>query len=62
MDQKIIKKREEECNRAFSRINGTVVRVRSEEERSEIMRNKHKLKGDIFIENDLSWEERKEED
>jgi len=49
MDQKVIKKKEEECNRAFSRINGTVVRVRrSEEERSEIMRNKHKLKGDIF--------------
>ena len=23
------------------------------------MRNKHKLKGDIFIENDLSWEKRK---
>ena len=49
-------------NTAFSRINGTVivVRVGSEKENSEIMRNKHKLKGGrIFIENDLSWEERK---
>ena len=32
-----------------------VIRIGSEEERSEIMRNKHKLKrGRIFIENDLS--------
>ena len=31
-----------------------VVRVESEKERNEIMKNKHKLKeGKIFIENDL---------
>lgn len=51
-----------ECNIVFTRINGKVivVRVGCEEERNEIMRNKYKLKGgSIFIENDLSWEERK---
>jgi len=33
--------------------------LESDEEEKEIMRNKHKLKGvRIFIENDLSWEER----
>jgi len=48
-----------EGGEAFLRINGTVIRVGSEEKRSEIMRNKHKLKRSIFIENDLNWEERK---
>jgi len=37
-----------------------MVRIRNEKERSEIIRNKHKLKGcKIFTENDLSWERRK---
>jgi len=43
------------------RESGTVlvVRLESEEEKREVMRNKFKLKGDtIYIENDLSWKER----
>jgi len=43
------------------RVSGTVVVVRLEDEETkrEVMRNKSKLKGEnIFIENDLSWEER----
>jgi len=36
-----------------------VVRLESEEEKKEVMRNKYRLKGEnIFIKNDLSWEER----
>jgi len=36
-----------------------VVKLKDEEEKKEIMKNKYKLKGNnIFIENDLSWEER----
>jgi len=36
-----------------------VVRLESEKRKKEIMRNKYKLKGEqIFIETDLSWEER----
>jgi len=43
------------------RESGTVlvVKLESEEEKREVMRNKHRLKGEkIYIENDLSWEER----
>jgi len=43
------------------RESGTVIvaKLESEEEKREVMRNKYKLKGgNIFIENDLSWEER----
>jgi len=37
-----------------------VIKIESEEEKKEIMKNKHKLKeGKVFIKNDLSWEERK---
>ncbi|XP_020289886.1 uncharacterized protein LOC109857707, partial [Pseudomyrmex gracilis] len=37
-----------------------IVGLDSEEEKKEVMRNKNKLKGEnIFIENDLTWEERK---
>lgn len=37
-----------------------IVKMSSEEEKKEVMRNKHKLKGgSIFIGNDLTWEERK---
>jgi len=36
-----------------------VVRLENEEEKREVMQNKFRLKGEnIFIENDLSWEER----
>lgn len=44
------------------RVSGTVlvVKIESEDRKKEIMSNKNKLKGErIFIENDLSWEERK---
>lgn len=44
------------------RVSGTVVVVKleNEDKKKEIMSNKNKLKGErIFIENDLSWEERK---
>jgi len=43
------------------RESGTVlvIKLESEEEKKEVMRNKHRLKGEkIYIENDLSWEER----
>jgi len=43
------------------RESGTVlvVRLESEEEKRKVMRNKYRLKGEnIFVENDLSWEER----
>jgi len=37
-----------------------IVKMESEEEKKEIMKRKNKLKGDnLFIENDLSFEERK---
>jgi len=37
-----------------------IVKLESEEVKKKVMRNKYRLKGDkIFIENDLSWEERK---
>ena len=40
-----------------------MIRIGSEEERSEIMRNKHKLKGGrIFIENELEGKENSGED
>jgi len=36
-----------------------VIRLASEEEKREVIRNKFRLKGgNIFVENDLSWEER----
>ena len=44
------------------RENGTIILMKLENEdyKREIMRNKYKLKGgNIYIENDLSWEERK---
>jgi len=38
----------------------TVARIEGEEGKKEIMRNKHKLKGErIFIKNDLTYEKRK---
>lgn len=37
-----------------------VVRVDSEEERKEILRNKWRLRGEtVWIEEDITWEERK---
>lgn len=44
------------------RLNGKVIiaKLGSEEDKREVMKNKNKLKeGNIFIENDLTWEERK---
>jgi len=36
-----------------------VIRLENGEEKKEVMKNKYKLKGkSIFIENDLSWEEK----
>jgi len=36
-----------------------VIRLENEEEKKEVMQNKFRLKGEsIFIENDLSWEDR----
>jgi len=36
-----------------------VIRLKNEEEKKEVMKNKYKLKEEsIYIENDLSWEER----
>lgn len=38
----------------------TVAKIENEEMKKEIMWNKNKLRGlDIYIENDLSWEDRK---
>lgn len=38
----------------------TIVKLQSKKREREIMRNKHRLKGDmIFIENDLSWKKRR---
>lgn len=51
-----------DCKVINCRESGAVIIVRLEnvESKREIMRNKFKLKGEkIFIENDLSWEERK---
>jgi len=51
-----------DCNVVHSRINRNVIiaRLGSVEEKREVMVNKYKLKGEeIFIENDLTWEERK---
>ncbi|XP_024888803.1 uncharacterized protein LOC112465472 [Temnothorax curvispinosus] len=49
------------CKVINVRKSGTVTVVKLEEEdKKEVMRNKYKLKGgNIFIENDLTWEERK---
>lgn len=50
------------CKVMDNRISGPVivVKVENEEKKREIMLNKNKLKGTTFyIENDLSWEERK---
>lgn len=46
----------------YCRRSGTVIIVKldSEETKRKVMRNKNKLKGEtIYIENDLTWEERK---
>jgi len=53
-----------ECKVVSCRESGAVVvvvvKLKNDETKKEVMRNKHKLKGGrIFIENDLSWEERK---
>lgn len=51
-----------ECKVEYCRRSGTVtiVKLDREETKREIMRNKNKLKGEtIYIENDLTWEERK---
>lgn len=37
-----------------------VARIENEEKKKEIMANKNRLRGErVYIENDLSWEERK---
>lgn len=44
-------------------VNWLSVKLESEKDKKEVMRNKFKLKGEkIFIKNDLSWEERKIQD
>jgi len=51
-----------ECKPVSCRESGAVlvVKLENDETKKEIMRNKYKLKGGkIFIENDLSWEERR---
>jgi len=51
-----------ECNVVNCRESGNVVviKLENEKKKKEVMRNKHKLRGGrVFIENDLSWEERK---
>lgn len=53
-------KLEVDCNVVTIRESGRVLRVESKEDKRVIMNNKHKLKGGkVFIENDLSSEERK---
>jgi len=61
VERMIREKVEVDVNVVGCRESGTVlvVRLESEEEKKEVMRNKHRLKGEkIYIENDLSWEER----
>lgn len=51
-----------QCKVTECRNSGFVIvaKIENEEKKKEVMRNKNKLKGDnIFIENDLSWEERR---
>jgi len=51
-----------DCKVIGCRESGTVlvIKLENEEMKKNIMRNKYKLKGDrIFIENDVSWEERR---
>lgn len=50
-----------ECKVLSSRVSGSVIvaRLENEEKKKEIIRNKNKLKGNSYIENDMSWEERK---
>lgn len=51
-----------ECKIVECRSSGPVLvaKVESEKKKKEVMMNKNRLKGgNIFIENDLSWEERK---
>lgn len=51
-----------QCKVTECRNSGPVIvaKIENEEKKKEVMRNKNKLKGDsIFIENDLSWEERR---
>lgn len=51
-----------ECKVENCRLSGRVIiaRLGSEGEKAEVMKRKNRLKeGNIFIENDLSWEERK---
>jgi len=50
------------CKIEHYRISGKVIiaKLWSEEEKREVIRNKNRLKEDqIFIENNLTWEERK---
>jgi len=50
------------CRVVSCRESGAVIMLKLECEgvKKELMKNKYRLKGDkIFIENDLSWEERK---
>lgn len=60
--QEFIKEKlEVECKVISSRNSGPVIiaRIGSVEQKNEIMQNKYKLKGhNIFIEHDLSWEQR----
>lgn len=54
-----------ECNIEQCKKNGTVIIVKldREETKREVMKNKNKLKGGtVFIENDLTWEERRKQE
>ncbi|XP_020297295.1 golgin subfamily A member 6-like protein 6 [Pseudomyrmex gracilis] len=51
-----------DCNVEYGRVSNKVIVIRlsSEKEKRAVMENKNKLKGEkIFIQNDLSWKERK---
>lgn len=53
--------RDKDCKIETCRWSGNVIiaKIRSEEEKKEVMKRKNKLKGgQLYIENDLTWEER----
>ncbi|XP_019887632.1 golgin subfamily A member 6-like protein 6 [Ooceraea biroi] len=54
-----------QCRVGYIRKSGQVliVKIESEEEKQDILANKNRLKGDrIFVEHDLTWEERKRQE
>lgn len=62
VEEYIKKKLGVDCKLKKCKLSGKVIvaNLASEEEKKEIKRNKYKLKGEkVFIENDLSWEERR---